>query len=102
MNRIREVRMVMRMTQSDLADATGISQAGISRMEGEGLSLTAESLMRIAQALGVSSDYLLGLTDDPRPVIEGPAVTLKEWAIIQSMRKGDIALAIQMMMAEAK
>lgn len=102
MNRIREVRMVMRMTQSDLADATGISQAGISRMEGEGLSLTAESLMRIAQALGVSADYLLGLTDDPRPVIEGPAVTLKEWAIIQSMRKGDIALAIQMMMAEAK
>lgn len=54
-------------------------------MEKGEINLTGKSLVKIAKALDVSTDYLLGLTDDPRPVIEGPAVTLKEWAIIAAI-----------------
>ena len=99
MNRLGLVRIAMAMTQADLAD---VPQSSLSRMEKGEINLTSKSLVKVARALDVSIDYLLGLTDDPRPVIEGPAVTLKEWAIIQAMRKGDMALAIQMMMDEAK
>jgi transcriptional regulator with XRE-family HTH domain len=100
MNRIKEVRVAMNMTQADVADVTGISQAGISRMEGENLSMTGESLMKIAVGLGVSADYLLGLTDDPRPVRQGPAITLREWAILEAVRKDDIRNVMRLLLSE--
>jgi transcriptional regulator with XRE-family HTH domain len=102
MNRIKEVRMAVGMTQADLALVSGISQAGISRMEGEDLSLTAESLLKIARGLNVSADYLLGLTDDPRPVRDGQPISLQEFALLDAYRKGDIKRVLQLLVNDAE
>lgn len=101
MNRIKDVRKARGMTQVELAERSGMSQAGLSRIEGGvDLSMTADTLVKIARALEVSSDYLLGLTDDPRPVIEGPPITLQEWAIIQCVRDGNLRQALRLLADE--
>lgn len=58
--RIRERRKELKMRQDELAEKTGISRVTISRIETcDDLNMTAFTAVRIADALGVSLDYLL-------------------------------------------
>jgi transcriptional regulator with XRE-family HTH domain len=51
-------------TQERLAAAAGVRQSHISRIEsGDIKNVRGDILAKIAQALGVSTDYLLGLGD---------------------------------------
>ena len=66
--RVKERRIKMRMNQKELAEASGITQATISRIENEQVNqLKSEALKRLAIALGISVDYLIGRTDRIRP-----------------------------------
>ena len=67
-NRVKKRRIQMRMNQKELSEASGLTQATISRIE-NGLvqQLKSEALKRLAIALGVSVDYLVGKTDRIRP-----------------------------------
>jgi len=66
--RLREQRMQAGISQDALTRQTGIIQRDLSRLErGEKPALWADTLLRLAEALQVSVDYLLGLSDDPRP-----------------------------------
>ena len=58
------------MSESQLARASGISQAAISRIEAGLREPAADTLRRLAAALNVSADYLLGLTDAPASATE--------------------------------
>jgi len=54
------------MSQQDLAALTGLKVQNISRLETAAREhVRSDTLIRLAQALDVSTDYLLGLTDDP-------------------------------------
>ncbi|MBU1023680.1 helix-turn-helix domain-containing protein, partial [bacterium] len=67
-DRVKEHRKNLGMTQMDLANASDITQATISRLEsGEMLELKSEALKRLASALGVTVDYLIGKTDKLTP-----------------------------------
>lgn len=101
-NRLLELRKALGMTQSEVAEATGISQAALSKIEvdGDRLRLTGQTLKQLCEGLDVSADYLLGLTDDPRPLREGPAITLREWAILESVRKGDLKNVMRLLVDE--
>lgn len=101
MNRLREVRQAMGMTQEQLEVASGVSQSAISQVERLGGSMTGQNLAAVAQALEVSTDYLLGLTDDPRPVRTDAEITLGEWAIIRALRDGDVERAAALVRGEA-
>jgi transcriptional regulator with XRE-family HTH domain len=63
--RLFKLRLNKRMTQKELADAVGLSKNHIGRYE-RGLSEpSSDSLMRLADVLGVTSDYLIsGSTED--------------------------------------
>lgn len=63
--RLRELRRQKDLSQSDLGERVGLHFTHISRYE-RGLSRpTADTLKRLADALGVSGDYLLeGATDE--------------------------------------
>ena len=64
-DRVRAARERAGMTQEQLSAATGLRQGHISRIEvGEIRDAQGETLARLAQALSVSTDYLLGLTDE--------------------------------------
>lgn len=53
--RIREIREMRGMSQSELAEKTGITRATIWRLEtGEEETTTTKTLLKIAEALGVS------------------------------------------------
>ena len=61
--RLIEARKRQKLTQSELAQRAGVTRSGISGYETEGKDASYEVLVRLARALGVSSDYLLGLDD---------------------------------------
>ena len=61
--RIREVRMMRGITQEKLAEMADISRVMIGRYETTDQLPALDTLIRIADALGVSTDYLLGRTE---------------------------------------
>lgn len=64
--RLKSLREDKDWSQSDLARESGVAQAHISRIEaGQIPKVSAVVLGTLAQALGVSSDFLLNLTDNP-------------------------------------
>lgn len=65
--RLKEQREAAQLRQQDLAYLVGTSQNQISKYEIGRSQPTADVLLKIAKALQTSSDYLLGLTDDPLP-----------------------------------
>ena len=55
-------------TRRELAKRAGLHEKHLDKVEhGQRQRIEAETLIKLAQTLGVSSDYLLDLTDDPRP-----------------------------------
>jgi transcriptional regulator with XRE-family HTH domain len=67
--RLRRRRMALGLNQQQLATRVGMRAASVSRYErGEYSSMSFARLRQIAQALSTSTDYLLGLTNDPGPV----------------------------------
>ena len=65
--RIRRQRQTLGVSQTDFAGQTGIPVQVLSRLEHGRQSIWVERLAELAKALHVSTDYLLGRTDDPRP-----------------------------------
>jgi transcriptional regulator with XRE-family HTH domain len=55
--RIRELRQKLGLSQSALADKSGVPQTTISAIE-SGTNLTYETAKKFARALGVSTDEL--------------------------------------------
>ncbi|MHA7964950.1 helix-turn-helix domain-containing protein [Paenibacillus sp. CAU 1782] len=63
--RVKKLREDMGLTQADLAFLMGYTTARqIQRIEGEVSKLDSEQLKALAIFFDVTSDYLLGLTDD--------------------------------------
>ena len=54
-------------TQKEIGDALGVSRATIGYYQNDERHPDIIALARIARYFGVSSDYLIGLTDDPTP-----------------------------------
>jgi transcriptional regulator with XRE-family HTH domain len=62
--RLREARKAAGMTQKLLEARSGIPQNSISRIEGGNTQeISTGTLKALATTLGVSADYLLGLSD---------------------------------------
>lgn len=65
--RLREARLKRGLSQSQLAEKLGITQPQMSGYE-RGVSLKPDVFVEILKVLNVSSDYLLGLSDDYLPL----------------------------------
>lgn len=64
MNRIKQVRKLRGYSQQSLANELNVNQTAISQWERGTTTPSYALLMKLAQILEVSSDYLLGLSDD--------------------------------------
>ena len=69
---LRQARESQNLSQTDLAEKTGLQPSAVSHFETGKRAPSFENLKRLADALSVSVDYLLGRTD--RPVSSGPVV----------------------------
>ena len=64
--RLRYAREGLRgLSQGDLAKKTGLQPAAISHFETGGRKASFNNLRKLAAALDVTIDYLLGRSDDP-------------------------------------
>lgn len=61
--RIKHMRRQLGYSQQQLADLACISQMQISRYEQDAAMPTSEVIVNMARALGVSTDWLLGVSD---------------------------------------
>jgi len=65
--RIKQRRILLKITQQQLADEAGVNQKQIWRYE-TGVSIPyADVAAKIAKVLNVSGDWILGLSDDIQP-----------------------------------
>jgi transcriptional regulator with XRE-family HTH domain len=74
--RIASAREQAGLTQKQLAEKLGTSQRVVTYWEREPVALKAEQLSALAEALGVSGDFLLG-RDAAKPRGQGPAGRLR-------------------------
>ena len=58
-DRIREIREAKGLTQDQLSELAGLSKGFLSDVEHNNKNLSSQGLLRIANALGASVDYLL-------------------------------------------
>jgi transcriptional regulator with XRE-family HTH domain len=78
--RILILRRRQDMTQQQLAKEAGLNKNTIARLEQGNLKdLGGKLVANLARALGTSTDYLLGLSDDPGSELK-PAETAQDAA----------------------
>lgn len=66
--RLKDLRVRKELKQTELAEALGIEQGKISRLEKGGVTYSIDDLLTISKYFNVSTDYLLGLTDNETAV----------------------------------
>ena len=63
--RVKELRKQKRLSQTGLGEVLGLTHKSISTIESGVRGTTIEKLILLAKFFNVSTDYLLGLKDEP-------------------------------------
>ena len=66
--RLKELRERLNMSQYQIADALAFKQPAWARYESGKSGMNTETLIHICKTFNVSSDWLLGLTDEYKPL----------------------------------
>lgn len=66
--RIRSLREDRDLTQKEVAGILKKSQQGYAHLENEQARLSVEDLVALCEFYNVSADYILGLTDEIKPI----------------------------------
>ena len=76
--RIKKRREQLRMTQAQLARVVGVTQTAISQFESGTRKPSFDTLPRLTDALGITSDYLLGgrKAYDCKDILADPKVSI--------------------------
>ena len=72
--RIKDIREDRDLTQREIADYLHIKQNTYSQYENGQRQLPIDALIALARYYHTSTDYLLGLTDEPKPYSECGAI----------------------------
>lgn len=86
-DRLREARERLKLSQRELARRCGIGEVQISRYESGVGDPSATNLKLIAETLELSTDYLLGLTDDPKGHFGDGQLKGDELAMLDAYRR---------------
>ena len=62
--RLKEVRELRGFSQADLAKKSGLQSTAVSHFETGGRAPSFDNLRRLADALNVATDYLIGRSDE--------------------------------------
>lgn len=64
-DRIKSLRLKKNMSQNELATKLGIGRSNMGHIENGRVEPTKESIVLLSEIFGVTTDYLLGRTDNP-------------------------------------
>lgn len=70
MENLRAIRKAKKMSQEELAEASGVSQGAISKIERGEMNITLETIMQIAKALDVHPVQLFPLPELQRRALD--------------------------------
>jgi len=76
--RLRKARELRGLSQGELARKAGLQPSAVSHFESSSRKPSFENLRRLADALTVSTDYLLGRVDEPGAVGDSVDALLKD------------------------
>ncbi len=66
--RLRQRRIELRLSQEEVSELAGMNQSTVSQLERGEQVPTVKSLVSLAQVLGTSMEWLLGLADTIQPI----------------------------------
>jgi transcriptional regulator with XRE-family HTH domain len=85
-DRLKALRELHGLSQRELSRQCGLGLTAIGFYERGDAEPTAKHLKAIAAKLGVSADYLLGLSDDPRGQVGGNELNDDERVVLDTFR----------------
>jgi transcriptional regulator with XRE-family HTH domain len=86
-DRIRRFRLAKGLSQTELGKRLGVSQRVVTYYEVRGISPTPDLLIKLADALGVSTDMLLGRKALPRQVAVLSEGSLRRWRRLKRLEE---------------
>ena len=93
--RIRIARLDAGLTQQELGERAGIHPMMVSRYESDKAVPNVQNLLALADALGVSVDYLLGRVDERTAILEESDLPERDRRVLALLRRrGDIAALV--------
>lgn len=87
-DRLKELRIKHNYTQQELADFLQTSSSQIKRWENDEVIPSSDALSKMATVFGVTSDYLLGLVDEPESKLSSTDLSANELRIVELVRAG--------------
>jgi transcriptional regulator with XRE-family HTH domain len=88
-DRLRQLREARGLSQGDLVERLKIGVNQIYKYESGAIEPTSEALVRLAKELDVTTDYLLGLVDEPNAHYQSPDLTVEEHELVAAWRRKD-------------
>lgn len=98
-DRLARTREQKHLSQAELAEMVDLHYQQIYRYENGKTEPDGEIVARIAKALGVSTDFLLGVTDSPTPYIDAE-LTASERKALSAWRRGEKYEAIKVIVGD--
>ncbi len=86
-DRLRILREENGLSQRELARRCGMAVSIVSKYENGESDPSSTYLKLMAEQLGVSTDYLLGVSDDRRRKSDDLKLSEEEWAVLDALRR---------------
>ncbi len=86
--RLKEARTTRNYTQKQLAEVIQSTQQQIVKWESGLNDPSADTLVRLATALGCTTDWLLGLVEQPSDHLKLQDLSAEEWKLVDLYRRG--------------
>lgn len=99
-DRLRQLRESFGYSREKLAQAINTTSVQIARYEYQQQDPGSEVVSRFAKFFNVSTDYLLGHTDNPMTTLKEGGLSEKELAAIAAWRSGERLKAIGIIVAD--
>lgn len=99
-DRLRKLRQMKGYTHAELAELLDLSVRQINRYESNQSDPAGDIVARIAEVFNVSSDYLLGLSNDPSPNLRVDNLTNRERRLLAALRRGEQIEAMRAILFE--
>jgi len=96
--RLRQARDLRKYSQSELGAAAGLPASSVAHFEGGNRKPSFDTLRNLANALNVTTDFLIGRTDNPAEAQAGDALHRH----VANLSGSDRALAEVMLKALAE
>ncbi len=83
--RLKNLRMDRKLTQAHMADLLGISRQGYAKYENNTSQPDFDTLVKLADYFDVTTDYLLGKSNDPRLTADQEKEAFEEFYEIKEL-----------------